>query len=83
MPAGLDARRHLGRGLLLDLARRPRQGLNALLLRPEFTTGRLDVSFIAMSARRIFEVEDHAYQHAARRRLQAAARTGMPTEPTP
>jgi NTE family protein len=41
------------RGLLLDLARRPRQGLNALLLRPEFTTGRLDVGFIAERLRRI------------------------------
>lgn len=41
------------RGLLLDLARRPRQGLNALLLRPEFTTGRLDVSFIAEWLRRL------------------------------
>jgi NTE family protein len=41
------------RGLLLDLARRPRQGLNALLLRPEFTTGRLDVGFIAEQLRRI------------------------------
>jgi NTE family protein len=41
------------RGLLLDLARRPRQGLNALLLRPEFTTGRLDVSFIAERLRRM------------------------------
>lgn len=40
------------RGLVLDLARRPRQGLNALLLRPEFTTGRLDVSFIAEGLRR-------------------------------
>jgi NTE family protein len=40
-------------GLLLDLARRPRQGLNALLLRPEFTTGRLDVSFIAERLRRL------------------------------
>ena len=41
------------RGLLLDLARRPRQGLNALLLRPEFTTGHLDVSFIAERLRRL------------------------------
>ncbi len=41
------------RGLLLDLARRPRQGLNALLLRPEFTTGRLDVTFIAERLRRV------------------------------
>jgi NTE family protein len=40
------------RGLVLDLARRPRQGLNALLLRPEFTAGRLDVSFIAEGLRR-------------------------------
>jgi NTE family protein len=40
------------RGLLLDLARRPRQGLNALLLRPELTTGRLDVNFIAERLRR-------------------------------
>jgi NTE family protein len=39
------------RGLVLDLARRPRQGLNALLLRPEFTTGRLDVSFIVEGLR--------------------------------
>jgi NTE family protein len=41
------------RGLLLDLARRPRQGLNALLLRPEFITGRVDVSFIAERLRRM------------------------------
>jgi NTE family protein len=41
------------RGLLLDLARRPRQGLNALLLRPEFATGRLDVGFIAERLRRL------------------------------
>jgi NTE family protein len=41
------------RGLLLDLARRPRQGLNALLLRPEFTTGHLDISFIAERLRRL------------------------------
>jgi NTE family protein len=40
------------RGLLLDLARRPRQALNALLLRPELTTGRLDVNFIAERVRR-------------------------------
>jgi NTE family protein len=41
------------RGLLLDLARRPRQGLNALLLRPEFTTGRRDIGFIAEQLRRL------------------------------
>jgi NTE family protein len=41
------------RGLLLDLARRPRQGLNALLLRPEFTTGRLDIGLIAERLRRM------------------------------
>jgi NTE family protein len=41
------------RSLLLDLARRPRQGLNALLLRPQLTTGRLDVSFIAERLRRL------------------------------
>jgi NTE family protein len=41
------------RSLLLDLARRPRQGLNALLLRPQITTGRLDVSFIAERLRRM------------------------------
>jgi NTE family protein len=41
------------RGLLLDLAQRPRQGLNALLLRPEFTTGRLDVSFVAERLQRM------------------------------
>jgi len=41
------------RSLLLDLARRPRQGLNAMLLRPEFTTGRLDVTFIAERLRRV------------------------------
>jgi NTE family protein len=42
------------RGLLLDLTRRPRQGLNGLLLRPEFTTGRLDVSFVAERLRRLY-----------------------------
>jgi NTE family protein len=41
------------RSLLLDLARRPRQGLNAMLLQPEFTTGRLDVTFIAERLRRV------------------------------
>ena len=41
------------RGLLLDLARRPRQGLNALLLRPEFTTGHLDIGFIAERLQRL------------------------------
>lgn len=41
------------RGLLLALARRPRQGLNGLLLRPEFTTGRVDVGFIAERLRRL------------------------------
>jgi NTE family protein len=41
------------RSLLLDLARRPRQGLNALLLRPQITTGRLDVGFIAERLRRM------------------------------
>ncbi len=41
------------RGLLLDLARRPRQALNGLLLSPEFTTGRLDVTFIAEGLRRV------------------------------
>jgi hypothetical protein len=35
-----------------------------------------------MSARRVDEVEDHAYRHA-RRRLQAAVRTGIPTDPAP
>ncbi|HZD74394.1 MAG TPA: patatin-like phospholipase family protein [Actinomycetota bacterium] len=39
------------RGLLLDLARRPRQAVNSLLLRPEFATGRLDVSFIVEGLR--------------------------------
>jgi NTE family protein len=42
------------RRLLLDLARRPRQGLNALLLRPQITTGRLDVSFLAERLRRMY-----------------------------
>ncbi|HZD01414.1 MAG TPA: patatin-like phospholipase family protein [Actinomycetes bacterium] len=40
------------RGLVLDLARRPRQAVNALLLRPEFTTGRLDIGFIVEGLRR-------------------------------
>jgi NTE family protein len=40
------------RGLILDLARRPRQAVNSLLLRPEFATGRLDVSFIVEGLRR-------------------------------
>jgi NTE family protein len=41
------------RSLLLELARRPRQGVNALLLRPEFMTGRRDVSFIIEGLRRV------------------------------
>jgi NTE family protein len=40
------------RGLILDLARRPRQAVNGLLLRPELTTGRLDVGFIVDGLRR-------------------------------
>jgi NTE family protein len=34
------------RGALVELARRPREGLNALLLRPEFRVGRLDLADI-------------------------------------
>jgi NTE family protein len=36
-----------GRGTLLDLSRRPRQGLNALLLWPALATGRRDIKFMA------------------------------------
>ncbi|HZD71846.1 MAG TPA: patatin-like phospholipase family protein [Actinomycetes bacterium] len=42
----------LQRNLLLDLARRPRQAVNALLLRPEFMTGRRDIGFIVEGLRR-------------------------------
>ncbi len=54
-PAPAPAGRRLPsqRGLILELARRPRQGLNALLLRPELTTGRRDVTFIAEGLRRM------------------------------
>jgi NTE family protein len=41
------------RSLLLDLTRRPRQGLNALLLRSELMTGRRDVGFIIEGLRRV------------------------------
>jgi NTE family protein len=48
-------RRQLGpqRSLLLELARRPRQGVNAMLLRPEFMTGRRDIGFIIEGLQRV------------------------------
>lgn len=40
------------RSSLLDLARRPRQGLNAVLLWPEFAAGRRDIGFLSEGLRR-------------------------------
>jgi hypothetical protein len=57
-----------------------RHGLRIVTIEPDTATLQA-MGLNLMSARRIDEVEDHAYRHA-RRRLQAAARTGRPTEST-
>jgi hypothetical protein len=57
-----------------------RHGLRIVTIEPDTATLQA-MGLNMMSARRIDEVEDHAYQHA-RRRLQAAALSGRPTEPT-
>jgi NTE family protein len=41
-----------GRSAVLELARRPREGLNALLLRPELRFGRLDMADVVDNVRR-------------------------------
>lgn len=46
-----------GRGALLDLARRPRQGLNAVLLWPEFINGPRPIAFLADGLRRAHGVD--------------------------
>jgi NTE family protein len=52
-----DTLRRLRRGAVLDLARRPREGVNALLLRPDFRLGRLDISDIVAGVRRAHGAE--------------------------
>jgi hypothetical protein len=58
-----------------------RHGVRIVTIEPDSATLQA-MGLNLMSARRIDEVEGHAYRHA-RGRLQAAAGAGMPTGPTP
>jgi hypothetical protein len=58
-----------------------RHGLRIVTIEPDTATLQA-VGLNLLSARRIEEVEAHAYWHA-RRRLQAAARTSRTAEPMP